>query len=1449
MGDNRTQQQPEQQQTSDPVAQQLLDRYSGKTEAAPAQPQDSTAASLLDRYSSNVTPQSSSSEPPPSKVLQGSIDYWDYVKAKYAMTDEGIKRGWLGTQIAAKGGEGYEEAIKPSAAEQEATQTIEQYRKQNDLENNFILNFATEAGAGIPALIPFMGEMAKGAATGGELGAVAGLAGGVSFLPAAGAGALLGSASTLAQITQGQEYLDSRKKGIGHDKANALSITSGGIQGAISMINFGGAGKAVAGAGKVALGSWSKMAQQFLTYHLKSIPEIGLAAAQQAAASTVGHISQGIAALMDGKPGASPLSLGSAAEQYGKAFLENLAPFTGVIGAGKTLSFGARASGRMMVLASKRTTREAIAKTREFQARVSEYEKQFEEEEAKREEQSLIDEINKIAEEQAQDILDEERARKEGRQQNAQDYQEQRKVERKQARERARVQRTKDRVTELKGAIEKAEKDLENIEDEEDLYRAEKAIAKQQSKLLRAEARLSDIEQGTEKKRPDRKVVRVEAEAEVQRIVEAAKSKFFAERHETRLQEARRVLGLLKKLITSSTKLDAATKSRLLARAIEIDGVKSLERNGEKLLKDQIEKEYETEHSDALDEVKDAVDFDATDKGISKFANHVSAEYLQPTIEAYNNFKAFVQDELIRGSKNYKGLAKQALDEYHKAIEQQKDPLPFEMKARIAAEVIGLVDKSPDALRTLADNIENLKQEGLDAAAKKVLKGKIEIEAIKRVALEDLQAGTKLETDITQADPKTLNKIRDGVSHVGSKAVGEMFSFKGLMRWVSIHSKDPGAFLAVVDVHKPTQRVATEVRKAVTLYHDLLAKHSPDGKFGTAVSIILKGALKADRIGEYAAHPDWVKAEPGRTAEKKLSLTPNQAVKLLMQLNDRQADSSRINGSGYTIKGEVEVGTSTQELLEDYFGRNDRKDTLELAKALREFFDHNFSRLSDAVWDEYGVRPEQNKEYSGYLSHDGDKWDSTEDFASNWNNHVTSTVKPSRAATSIERVQSKKAIAVRDAFTEVYQQIALFEQWNVWREAHKPISGIFGDQGIRNVIKQKFGEGFLRSIDVARRDLIWGPQIKSEGWGQIYNSWLKQYAEVVLLAKPLQFFKQAVGFVGALQKMDEKTLVEGLRDFFKNPEKNWARMTSREFFKNRFSSVMSQHMGALVHQGFEDSKITTLKEYAAIPIQYGDKVSSVITAHTVYYAAKKAGLSEGQALHEAEVFVNESQSSSTVDQLSNMARNPYLKFFTLLTQQPTRRLEEITIDVARMIKHPTAENRLQAWRTTQGAGAAAMAFSGVGLAATMLNPFSSEAQKKSAMEAMAVSFLDPLFSAGGGIGIGTRYGTYYALNKALGWNLQLTDPTNPVATTIKEGAQLPGDTIAFFNEPSLTHFAKVTRDYLFGINVVFPGKPKVKVPESMVKPLGGLTKVPLTGIPYLEAQKILESFARTIDGE
>jgi hypothetical protein len=1414
------------------VANPVLQKQEPTLDQSQADPADLAVQAALGLAPANAATQdpadaaiqqalgSASAVPTEQKVLQGSIDFWHYAKAKHKLTDEGIKRGWLGDQIMGNGGEGYQDALKKTADEEEAAATIDAYRTQNDLDNNVILNFITEAGAGVESLIPFMGEMAKGGAVGLGGGAVAG---GIATLATGGAaapvaiplalnGARLGAGSAIGRIMAGQSYLEMRGKGISHDHATAMAAVNGIGQGALAIAQFGNAAKATGESAKIALGHWTKLATQFAAQQLKAIPHVALGAAQNAAAATIDHMSQGIAAILDSHPEASPLSLGSAAEHFGKSFVESLAPLTGVIGLGKTVGFTASVTGRVIVLNAKRTTQQVKAGFKKAEGRISELEKEFEAEEAARQERDLIDELNKTFEEHAAE-----------QQKAMQEFEAERQQAKQADKQHAKSAKESQQAAERAQSLKDAKAELEQAQAQLKANPADKDLAAKVRSLTSRVSGLSRESVGKETKV-------LAATAEVRRIIAAAKSKFVIENDETVRQEIGRVQKLLKDLVKNS-ELDDNMQKRLLGRILNVDSVNDLVKQGEKFIEDIKEREFLNEQKAALGEVEKAIAFDAIEDGKSKFAKSISEEYQQPTVEAFNTYKEMVQDEMHAGTKEYQGKALMALDAYHDAISNSKDSAPLETGARIAAQVIGLKNKTPQALADLAEHIESLKKEGIDAGERQRLKERYRAQAIEAAMLEELRAGREIPTDLKHAEPEVLAEIEKGIrgKHAGSYIFPNLFSWDGILRWLTLDSKDPSTFLALLDAHKPVQQVMTAVREQTDKYHEALEKHSPNGKLSGATGLIMRGVFP-ERIGEYANHPDFVSARSGRKADSKLSLSPNQAVKLHLQLEDRSLDTSRIYGNGYTIKGEVLEGTSTQELLEDYFSRPDRKAYLDLSKGLREFYDQNFSRVKKSIWDQYGVRPDQNKSYSGYAAHEKEGYASSEQIKENWNDHLSRIIRPSRAGMTIERQKTAKPLASRDAFMEVYQGISQFEHWNVWRSAHVAISETFENQNIRNVIEQKRGKGMLSAIDAYRRDLVWGPQIRVEGLGAIGATILRQTADVALLGRPGQFVKQLTGVTLALQDMDHATFGEGMADFFKNPEKNWARLSRREFFKNRFADVMSQKIGIQLQQDFENEKLATFKEYAGIGVKYGDKIASIVGAHIVYKAALKARKSEAEALLAAEKWVNRTQSAGTADSLSNTARNGYLKHFFFLGQQPIRQFEQILIDSLRAQENPTEENVGQAARTIYSAAAGGITFATAGAMLAQLNPLASEKEKEAAWKSTVFAGLDPVFGAGI-VGAAARYGVTSAVNAVTHANLPAFGVDNPIERAVTTTADIVPDMAKMVQEPSLSSFLQVIEDYVKGPNVL-------PLPYNIP-----------SGLPILEPVHQLKNAAKKLEGK
>ncbi len=1489
-------------------------------------------------------PVPSVAEPPKTQPvpLAGSVEqsvtFWDYAKAKYDLTDESIRRGWAGAQARDLHWDDARIAVvnESTPLERQAERTVEGYRQQLDLENNAILNFMVEAGGGVPSMIPYMAEAAKGGLGGAATGLL--ISKGLGGLPVTGLGASMGAAAATSQVLGGQTYLDMRKKGISHDKAAAVSTVSGAIQGAIEQAQVWQAAKMAGEAGKIMIKPWKEMAFQFLKQSLThGVPDVLKEAAEEAAQETVNSIGEDVAAILDNRP---DLAAGDAFKVYKDTFLQSIAPFTGVTVSARLGGFGA---GTMLRVARRRARRgvkqlvaagqQAATATKErlaeaeaqLQAEEDQAVKDMEQENAQpqvklevkaelkpKEELAAkplsvsgkptrVEQLQSHLEDLKEQFSKTDKSEKEKRRAIKQAIREKRmeiadaKLDEAMAlavdsNDKLGVQEKKIAVQNqlrheiLQGHIEvlddeivDIDDELASIEDEQQFVNEQMRVArneqaqgkidslekKQQNLVSKAEP-LADKKQQLEDERRTAsgiqtllegsplvgniegvdKIVTGLRSAAVKKIINQAVSQFGKIARQavlTTRQETKLVQNVLADFIQAS---DLKDKEQLRKRILGFTSLADLHRNLPKL-EIEIAKAIEGEaHDKALSDLEKLADFNLlADTGRSKTGTAKVAELGVYATDFVQSAQKLIKDELRRGTKKFMGLAESAIAKYNDALQNNLDTTDLELPAMLARKLEGLKDKSVLELNSLRDEIAGVLAEGLSEEEAHREQEREKLKAVQAEVLSGLQAGEKVSTSLQEATPAQIDSLnRHNAVHIPSSGVAAFASWEGKWGWVLQKLRNPGAIMKLVDVHKHINKVNSAVRKASKRYDELLAKASPDGKLSSAIKLILAGR-KAQSIGVYERHPDFLENNQDKTLHAQLTLTVNEAVKLWLQLRDPQLDSRRTYGNGYTRAGEV-AGTSTEELLEEFFKQPENAPYLKLATALRAFYDENFNELSDGIRDAFGVRTPRNPHYSGFAATEGAKPD---EFPAAWENFIQGLARPSRAGMTIERVQNKRPLAKGDAFLEAYTHIANFHHWNVWRTAAKPILAILGNPEIKNVIKLKFGKGMLEALENHWNDIMFGTHIRLQEWQKVISAWMKAYADVVLTARPIQFFAQATGVVMALThpNVTHKTFTMGFHEFFADPAKNWQRLARREFFRSRFSTVMDQHIGEMQNElkQFDDLENAQLKDMLRVFVRYGDMVASVISGHIVYRSAKIAGATEEEALSEAERHVARTQSSGQIDQVSNIARTPIGRLLMPLTQQPTRMTETMLLDFMRAINHPSKES-IQQWAKTMAYGTAGAVFY-QGAKFLWAQAFGDDDEKEFAWQELMLSFLSPITQPGL-IGPAFKVAISHALNKGFDTDIRILENNIPIFKVLTSAAKLPGDVLGFMQSWSLEDFAKVTRDYLFGPNAMVPPSAStiLKVPNAL-RPMAPWLpeKLPITGLPLLEVQKMLERAA------
>jgi len=1392
----------------------------------------------------------------------GAYDFGSYLADKYKLGQMAIRDGAIGKQVM-DGELDYQSALQQLQASDDLRSAQSNI---TDFEKEANLFFLPQIAGATVGTLPFMVEAFKGAAVGAGVGGAAGTPLGLTG-PMAGLGASLGAAHVTSNIAAGNSYLKMREKGIPHDVAKNLSWADGIVQGVIESAQVGQSAKVV---GKTAEAAYKPLKEVAKKHFMEFAKYMGVQLAEEEAQQFSELQFRGIAALASGRPDAAP-TLQEQLDEYWQTFTESSKAFLGLYAGGKVTGFGAGKGAKLLEAKLKATNAridEKLAQERQAAAEQAK-EQAIKDEENQRIETKVLAELlpaeqkaeaaqtqtdevasikkqlaeikgkrdfessrtrrqlrGRLAEIQYNDVHEKlmyaiNSARSVEERLNLEQRLVDRRVEYRRAVLTSALELQEEKVAELQGEVDKANIELlaaqkENAPTAVITQRLAKASRKLDAAIVKQNA-LNQLHQAM-----NSRVVAANAHgldtvvtqlktSKVQGLIDKVLRDIAIVTEQTAdlaESEVRIVRMLLTDLVKASN-IDDSLKVRItrdLDRASSYTQLRGLMPQLDRDLQAAIEK---TARVEAHKRLKRLLKRKVIQQGKSVFEDATDAVFADERVQkVWDLFVAFAKDELA-STKLHQGLAQEAIDAFDAGLAKFDDVSALELPSFVAQQVIGLKDKSAVEVDALTKTLEDLLTNGLTHGLAEKAKRAAEYEKIKLTALNafqgDFEKNKRVPTDLTKADPSAVNTIL-GAKHAPSNMFALLASWEGKLAWAAQHSRKAQELLKTLDAHDHVQKVMTETRKQTERFHELLAEASPNKKLSGALKLILDG-VKKERL------PGFVQVDG--TYRDGITLSPNEAVRLWLQLQDRELDDARIYGNKYSITGEVS-GTSTQEMLEEYFQRDDRKPYRVLAGALQKFYAENFPRVRDAVLDETGRELNQNPSYSGYAAHINDKAAS---FQRDWQAALAQRTSPRTPGPTFDRTRTRTPLKPVDAFVDVYFQISAFEHWNVWRKASKPLAAALLNPEAKAVLTQKYGKQFYNALTSHFTDLVGGSHIPNNFWMQIMSGLMNRFADVMLLARPVQFFKQMTSVSLVLTKVNEAEAVAGFTSFMLNPVKAWKTLSQSDYFKNRYGDFMAQNIGALVKEAdaLKAQQRLKLRDMLGVFIKLGDQGVYLIGGHIMYQAALKRGLSHEEALIEAGRFVNTTQSSGTMDQLSNLARSPLGRMFTLLTQQPTRMLEQQAIDVVRAINYPTLKNIDQARRTVVYAVAGEVLFSMAGFAWASLFDGDDEDKLEARANDVLLSFLGPIRSAAL-IGPAVAQIVAQTLNTAFDTDIYLFDynvPPVDVANRTFHFYELLAEAIAD-GDTDLDTWAEIFDAYVKGPNILLGGAPLTE-PAAILK--------------------------------
>jgi hypothetical protein len=159
-------------------------------------------------------------------------------------------------------------------------------------------------------------------------------------------------------------------------------------------------------------------------------------------------------------------------------------------------------------------------------------------------------------------------------------------------------------------------------------------------------------------------------------------------------------------------------------------------------------------------------------------------------------------------------------------------------------------------------------------------------------------------------------------------------------------------------------------------------------------------------------------------------------------------------------------------------------------------------------------------------------------------------------------------------------------------------------------------------------------------------------------------------------------LVGGMVDFALHPVKAVKTLNQSEMFKGRYAKLDQTFIGALGKEDASALKKSAIKEFFMAPLKWGDRVAVYAAGWALYKHTLDTTKSPEKAMEAFERGFNTTQSSGTIDQLNNIARNPNLKALTIFMQQPSRLAEFQVTAWRQFLNHGGADNLYKALRTS-----------------------------------------------------------------------------------------------------------------------------------------------------------------------
>jgi small nuclear ribonucleoprotein (snRNP)-like protein len=389
----------------------------------------------------------------------------------------------------------------------------------------------------------------------------------------------------------------------------------------------------------------------------------------------------------------------------------------------------------------------------------------------------------------------------------------------------------------------------------------------------------------------------------------------------------------------------------------------------------------------------------------------------------------------------------------------------------------------------------------------------------------------------------------------------------------------------------------------------------------------------------------WVDPD-GKQRDENLSRA--QARKLWMEMQDPSLRESFEEAEGKTFDGPDSTLEALERVLDD--------EDITFARNQLEFYREFYDEVANPLWRRRnGVDLPFNNFYSP-IKRKGVDIAPHQEFLGEVG--LRSTLKPTSSKSRLAGVVTD--MTRQSDYEVMMAHVSDWTRFSAWADTLQKIddvlsdTGSIKDPGFTRLVEQKYGKKVLPVMRQLRQNFIENRRQARSLAEDYFKTIRGNFASALVGSKPDQLLKQYSSVVTALDVVSVDELITAHFDAIKNPKQVSAVLSESPLFRNRGKNFQDDVKAAMESsEGVQFLEVPTFQNANMWFTKFADKLPGFTGGWAVYKKTLKDTGSKEKALREFDRFMETSQQSANLNQLSALeTSSPFVKLGLLFSKSP-----------------------------------------------------------------------------------------------------------------------------------------------------------------------------------------------------